>query len=40
MQNKFSEFKSANAMIYTMAGIYAKENQLDDVLIKIRKADQ
>ncbi|MBP7399400.1 MAG: aminotransferase class IV [Chitinophagales bacterium] len=34
MQNKFSEFKSANAMIYTMAGIYAKENQLDDVLIK------
>lgn len=32
-KGKFSEFKSANAMIYTMAGIFAKENQLDDVLI-------
>lgn len=30
----FSEFKSANAMIYTMAGIHAKEQSLDDIIIQ------
>lgn len=32
-QNKLSNIKSANALIYVLAGIHKKENQLDDCII-------
>ena len=31
--NKISNIKSGNALIYVLAGLYAKQNQLDDCLI-------
>nr|WP_321405519.1 aminotransferase class IV [uncultured Carboxylicivirga sp.] len=31
--NRFSRFKSANSLLFVMAGLYKKENKLDEVLI-------
>ncbi|MFC2103972.1 aminotransferase class IV [Bacteroidota bacterium] len=37
--NVFSNLKSANALLYVMTGIYAKENNLDDCIITNEKGN-
>ncbi|MCF6366008.1 MAG: aminotransferase class IV [Bacteroidales bacterium] len=38
-QNVFSQYKTANSIIYTMAGIYKNENNFDDCLILNNKGN-